>query len=287
MEHCRTSIIIPSLNSPLIDRVISAVTGQDGFSETDEIIVIGKDDARLLPYGQQVQMVDTAQPVDASTARNMGIERARGELLIFLDSDCLPQPGWFQAHLEAHNQGHDVVGGSVLPDGDGYWHLTYNLTMFHDVFSTAPEGRRPFLPTLNLSVSLAVVDEIGGLDSSLPYSHDVDWTTRMREAGFFPYFWPAAAVRHQHKRQTMSQVWHDCAINGQYARQVRLKHQETLQTPFFLRNRLATLALSPLIAAGVTGRIYARRWPTMRSFVANMPAIYLTKLAWCWGAIRA
>ncbi len=121
---------------------------------------------------------------------------------------------------------------------------------------------------------------------TLPYSHDVDWTTRMREAGFFPYFWPAAVVRHQHNRQTMGQVWRDCAVNGQYARQVRLKHNNTLQTPYFLRQRALTLFFSPLIAAGVTARIFANRWSTMSQHLSVLPAIYLTKLAWCWGAVR-
>jgi glycosyltransferase involved in cell wall biosynthesis len=286
MYNNHSSIIIPSLNSPIIDQVVAAVFAQDGFRAQDEILVIGKDDKGLLAAEERAHLIDTGQAIDASSARNLGLEEAKGNLLIFLDSDCLPQSGWLKEHHAAHEAGHDVVGGGVLPEGDNYWHLTYNLTMFHEVFSTNPEGRRPFLPTLNLSVGRHVVESVGGLDSSLPYSHDVDWTTRMREAGFFPYFWPQAAVRHQHNRQTMAQVWHDCAINGKYARQVRLQHRNTLQTPLFLRNRALTLALSPLIAAGVTAGIYSRRWTTMSHFLSVLPAIFLTKIAWCWGAVQ-
>lgn len=282
----RASIIIPSLNSPIIDQVVDGVAKQQGLSNQDEIIVVGKDESRLLGDFSPAYLVDTGQPVDASSARNIGIEKSKGQVLIFLDSDCLPQEGWFREHLKAHKIGHEVVGGGVLADGDDYWHLTYNLTMFYEIFQAAPKGRRPFLPTLNLSINRHVIEEVGGLDVSLPYSHDVDWTTRMRESGFFPYFWPAAAVRHQHSRHTMAQVWQDCAINGQFARQVRLAHQYTLQTPLFLRYRPLTLILSPLIAAGVTGRIYKRRWPIMRHHIAQLPAIYITKLAWCWGAFR-
>ncbi|MDX1417541.1 MAG: glycosyltransferase [Candidatus Promineifilaceae bacterium] len=286
MSHIGVTIIIPSLNSPIIDRVVMAVKNQEGFSESDEILVVGKDEDNLLAHDSTARMIDTDQPIDASSARNLGIDEAAGDLLIFLDSDCLPQQGWLLEHLAAHEAGHEVVGGGVLPEGDNYWHLTYNLTMFHEVFSSTQAGRRQFLPTLNLSVVRYVIEVVGGLDSRLPYSHDVDWTTRMREAGFYPYFWPAAAVRHQHNRQTATQVWHDCAINGQYARQVRLQHSSTLRTPFFLRHRYLTLLLSPFIAAGVTARIYARRWPTMRHHLSLLLAIYWTKLAWCWGAAR-
>jgi len=96
----------------------------------------------------------------------------------------------------------------------------------------------------------------------------------------------AAAVHHDHNRETMTQVWRDCAINGQYARQVRLQHKQILETPHFLRYRALTLLLSPLIATAVTARIFSRRWSTMRHFLITMPAIYLTKIAWCWGAAR-
>jgi GT2 family glycosyltransferase len=270
-----------------VDRVVEAAASQEGYGERDEIIVVGKDDHGLLAHGSAAQLIDTGQPVDASTARNLGIEAAQGDLLIFLDSDCLPQAGWLAEHRAAHAAGHEVVGGGVLADGDNYWHLTYNLTMFHEVFSTAPGGNRPFLPTLNLSVERQVIEQVGGLDVSLAYSHDVDWTTRMREGGYFPFFWPAAMVRHQHGRDTLRLVWQDCAINGRYARQVRVRHQATLNTPFFLRKKALTLLLSPLIAAAVTVRIISRRPAIMLRHVATWPAIYLTKIAWCWGASRS
>lgn len=282
-----TSIIIPSLNSPIVDRVVEAAAAQEGYGAQDEILVIGKDDPGLLGSVTSGQLIDTGQPVDASTARNLGIEAAQGDLLIFLDSDCLPQTGWLAEHRAAHAAGHEVVGGGVLPEGDNYWHLTYNLTMFHEVFSTAPAGNRPFLPTLNLSVERQVIEDVGGLDVTLPYSHDVDWTTRMREAGYHPFFWPAATVRHEHGRRTMSQVWRDCAINGRYARQVRLRHGATLNTPFFLRNGTLTFLLAPLIAGAVTTRIISRRSDTMVHHAGTWPAIYMTKMAWCWGASRS
>jgi hypothetical protein len=94
-------------------------------------------------------------------------------------------------------------------------------------------------------------------------------------------------VRHEHGRHTLAGVWRDCAINGRYARQVRLRHKVSLRTPFFLRHRILTLALAPAIAAAVTARIITRRKAVMFDHAATWPAIYLTKIAWCWGASRS
>lgn len=281
------SVIIPSLNSPIIDRVVDAILAQEDVEEIDEIVVIGKDDRGLLPQTSRVRFVDTGEPVNASAARNRGIESTSSELLIFLDSDCIPQQKWLKAHLDAHASGHDVVGGGVLPVGVDYWHLTYNLSMFYEVLSTAHARSRPFLPTLNLSVDRRVIDDVGGLNETLNYSHDLDWTTRMREAGHHSWFCPRAAVEHVHGRHTMRQVWDDCAINGQYARQVRVDHAQTLETPFILRYPRLTRLFSPVIALWVTARILIKRPSTILRHVSTIPAIFLTKLAWCWGAGRA
>lgn len=282
----KTSIVIPSLNSPLVDQIVAKILDQDGFGADDEVLIVGRDEQGLIKERSQVRFIDTGQPVTAPVARNIGIDAADGDLLIFIDSDCIPLPGWLREHREAHTAGHQVVGGGVLPTGDNYWHLVYNLTMFHEIFSTAPAGERPFLPTLNLSVEPAVIAAAGKLDATLRKSQDLDWTTRMNEAGFTPYFWPEAMVRHDHNRRTGRQVWHDAATIGEYARQVRLRHQASLETPAFLRSRGLTLLLSPLIAFFVTSRIIVRRPNTMLRRADTWPGIYMSKIAWCWGASR-
>jgi len=280
----RTSIIIPSLNSPLIDRVVDEILDQEGYSADDELIVVGRDDHNLVRDQPGIQFIDTGQPVAAPVARNLGIDAAKGDLLVFIDSDCIPQPGWLKEHHKAHVAGHKIVGGGVLPVGENYWHLVYNLTMFHEVFSTAPAGERPFLPTLNLSVERGVITQVGKLDPTLRKSQDLDWTTRMHEAGFQPYFWPEARIQHNHNRRTSSEVWQDAATIGKFARQVRVRHQKSLNTPGLLQNRYLILILSPLIASYITGRIIVRRPKTMLRHPDTWPGIYLSKIAWCWGA---
>jgi GT2 family glycosyltransferase len=278
------SIVIPSLNSPIIDKVVDSVIRQAQFETVREIIIIGKDDARLIQPTAPVRFLETEKPTLAAAARNRGIEASTGELIIFLDSDCLAQPGWLAEHIAAHQAGHNVVSGSVLPQGHNYWHLSYNLTLFHEISSLSTAEPKDFLATLNLSVDRSVIDQVGMMDETVNRVEDVEWTTRMRQAGIQPYFWPKAAVFHNHNRQTLTAVWQDCALSGFHMRQLRLQYAGWLNAPKILRYRLLVLLLSPFIAAWATLRILLRRPAIIRQFPHTIPAIYLTKIAWCWGA---
>lgn len=282
----KTAVIIPSLNSPIIEQIITAVLQQQGVIDLPEIIIVGKDDSGNIPPDAPITFIDTNTPVLAAVARNRGATATDAELLLFLDSDCIPTPTWLAAHQEAHRAGHKVVSGSVLPQGTNYWHLTYNLTLFHEILTLNDGGPRNFLATLNLSVEREVFYTVGGMNETINRVEDVDWTTRMRRAGIQPYFWPSAAINHQHSRFTPQAVWRDCALSGYHMRQLRLTHKDLLTAPGLLRYPKLVLLFSPAIATWATGRILWKRPYILKKFWHTIPAIFWTKLAWCWGASR-
>lgn len=277
------SVIIPSLNSPILDRVLQHIGQQPGQEQIGEILVVGRDEPGLISGYDKVRLVKTQQPVSAPEARNLGIGEAVYDLLLFLDSDCLPQAGWLQGHLAAHKAGHLVVGGGVLPEGENYWSLIYNLTLFHEFHATTPPGMRRFLPTLNLSIRRHVIEDVGGLNEGLERGEDVEWTARMHRAGHGLYFCPEAAVFHQHRRTSFGTVWQDCALSGHYMRQIRLQQSDVLHAPMLLRYPFLLKLLSPLIATVVTAKIVARQPRLFMEKWLTWPGLYLTKIAWCWG----
>ena len=52
--------------------------------------------------------------VGAVLARCRGVEEARGEVLAFTDSDCVPETGWLRAGITDIDGGADVVQGRTL-----------------------------------------------------------------------------------------------------------------------------------------------------------------------------
>lgn len=285
------TVVIPSLNSPLIHVVVAAVAAQERVEGVREVLVVGRDDAGLLrqrelPGGGAVRLLDTGRPVSEPVARNLGLAAIGEGLVVFLDADCVPQPGWLRGHLAAHELPGPprIVSGSVSGRADAYWSLVYNLSLFHAFFDTAPAGPRLALPTLNLSFPRALGDAVGPFDETLPRATDVDWTLRARRAGIALHFDPAPAVEHRHGRHALRAVWRDCAGSGFHSRRIRLRHAGLVAAPALLRLPLALRALSPLLATWVTLGVLARRPTTFRGRWSTLPGFWLTKLAWAWGA---
>lgn len=279
----RISLVIPSLNAVTLPRTLTAVAAQK--RPPDEIIVVGRDEVGSLAPYPQVKFIDTGVAVCAAAARNLGIKAASGDVIAFLDADCIPEPDWLQQHENRQSAGECVVSGSVIVKHNNFWAQSDNVSMFHEYVPQHPSGYRDLLPTLNLCVRRTVIDEVGGMDESLPAAEDADWTIRMRRAGFRLYFEPAAVIRHAPIRTSWSDVVSHWRHTGYHAIRVRLRYRRELNTPGFALSSGWLRMLSPLIAARVTMGMYAN--PIFWRHWASLPVVYITKIIYCWGAAHA
>lgn len=97
MTHLSVSVIIPAYRAArTIGRALDSVLGQtcppdeilivdDGSPDEDELL------AALEPYRHQITLIRKANG-GAASARNLGIDRSRGELIAFLDADDYWEP---------------------------------------------------------------------------------------------------------------------------------------------------------------------------------------------------
>lgn len=279
------SVIIPNLDSPTVDRAVRAVQAQRGLQAAPEVIVVGRDLPGRLAGLDGLRFLATDRPRLPGDARNLGIAAAGGEVLAFTDADCEPEPDWLAAHLARQAAGSTVVGGSVLYDTDSYWTLADNLSMFHECDASLPAGPRPYLPTLNLSVHRSAVRAAGLMDPELRCGEDLDWTIRLASAGHPPFFEPLARVWHRPPRADLRAVWEHWRRSGSWMVGVRRRHRSVLAAPAWLERPMLVRLLGPGIALAVTARLFGPGRPGRRHW-HTLPAVYLTKLAWCWGAAR-
>lgn len=279
------SIIIPNLNSPLVGRTITALKAQ-GAGPPAEIIVVGLDGPGLIKEDEQVRFISTGRPVGPATARNIGLGRAKGECLFFIDADCIPAADWLAQLLPYLEQEVCAVGGAVAFGRENLWALADNLASFHEYLPSRKAGPRPYLPTINLGVRREAVAAVGGFDESLPTAEDLDFTVRLYRRGYRLYFIPSAVVHHAPGRRSLGALLSHAFTSGGNSVRVRWRYPEVFGMPAFARRPLWLALAAPAVAAQVVlkmcweDREVLKYWPAL-------PLVYLAKLAWCAGAVRA
>jgi GT2 family glycosyltransferase len=137
-------------------------------------------------------------------ARNAGLEAAKTDLIAFLDSDCVPGPGWLEKLLPHFA---DPAVGAVAPrivpheNGNGW------LARYEGASSTLDMGARPSVVRPGARVSYvpgaALVVRKGaagdGFRDGMYVGEDVDFVWRVNAAGWRVRYEPGAVMGHDHR----------------------------------------------------------------------------------------
>lgn len=116
------SVIVPVYNTgQFLERVITALTAQDLPDEEYELIFIdnGSSDDSLEILARHPEVRTLQEPKRGSyAARNHGVREARGDIIVFTDSDCFPVPGWLSAvcrHFDSNPETQAALGPRLPP----------------------------------------------------------------------------------------------------------------------------------------------------------------------------
>lgn len=198
MARPAASVTIPVLNgADTIEVQLDALAAQDVADEL-EILVMdnGSTDGTAEVVrswnsaASRVQLVDASAQRGASYARNLGIERASSEHVLFCDADDAVAPGWARALLD-QLASHDVVGGRVLP-----WDLR-GAPIPAAGHQDSLVRRYDFLPSFggnNAGLRRSALSAVGGLDGRMYPADDIDAAWRLQLAGHTFAFAPDAVV---------------------------------------------------------------------------------------------
>lgn len=282
----RVSVVIPNLHSPVIGKTLGSLKSQARRQGDMEIIVVGQDKYDLVHRDNLVQFIETPDPVCAAAARNRGIAHATGEIIAFVDADCVVADDWLsQLMVGYQSRTTYALTGAVDFPADEYWTLSDNLSTFYDYHVSATPGTRVYAPTLNFSLRREVLDCVGLFDESFPGAagEDIDLTLRIHLAGYPLLFDPTVLVYHLPVRNSAHQMLKRSFVFGQNMVKVFRRYRDQRRLPFLHRCPPLLFILSPLLGAGVTIKIFLSN-PRLLKYWYAAPAIFLAKCSWRLGA---
>lgn len=231
-EWPEVAVIVPAYGDlPGLRRCLEALGGLNYPRDSMSVTVV--DDATPSSLLDELRGVDFAglttswlhliDNMGPATARNAGAglfavpvpERASmphpsAQLLAFVDSDCVPSPGWLEVlvpWLEDEHVG--AVGGGVEGLSDkgllaNYEAACSSLNMGQKAGAAGiPGGRIPYLPSCNLIVKRAVFDELSGFRDGMRLGEDVDFCWRLTAAGHGLFYHPPGTVHHGYRSRVL------------------------------------------------------------------------------------
>ncbi len=194
IKECIDSIILDSQNT---HHNVEIIAVDDGSNDSTRDILRSYKDVKYI-------YIENMGP---ATARNRGAETARGEILLFTDSDCIVQPGWIDQMLIPflENRHISAVKGAYRTHQEEITAQFCQLEFQERYRFLERQKFIDFVDTYSAAFKKDTFWEIGGFNESFPYpnNEDVDLSYRMASYSKLMVFNPKAVVIHKHKTKAI------------------------------------------------------------------------------------
>ncbi|MFH1646547.1 MAG: mycofactocin biosynthesis glycosyltransferase MftF [Chloroflexota bacterium] len=289
-DYPKVSIIIPVRDQPEdLAECLKSLEALDYPKEQIEIIVVddGSEKEVAQMVSPDIRVIRQAVSQGPAAGRNTGAEAAGGEILAFLDADCIAGKDWLKEIVPFFRTATVGAAGGYV---DGYYKESF-LDRYEAVASSLNLGKRLliegrtgssfYVPTANLLVTREAFNAAGCFKVGMHVGEDVDFCWRMRDLGYSLLYVPFGRVAHKHRNRLGKMLKRrgdygtsEAALYGTH-REKRKTFLASVYTGLsFLAATLAVLLLNPYPLALVLllfGLDLWQKTATLKKYKAAIP----------------
>lgn len=151
-----------------------------------------------------------------AAGRNEGINIANGDIIAFIDADCIANALWIKEIKKSFEEGDDIVAGKTIKFGAGGFSDIPRVAMYHK------NGDITY-PSCNLAYRKEILEKIGGFDHWFIEAEDVDLNYAAVEHGYNITYNNNAIVYHR-ARETLFGFIKQSFWYGFSRKQLTMKH---------------------------------------------------------------
>lgn len=279
-------MVIPCYNArSTMGRTLEAIQSQKTDFAYEVIVIDSSDDGTtelVRDHFPDVRLVCLEKKTLPGSGRNLGIREARGEIVAFTDSDCVPDPDWLQRIGDRHRElACDAVGGSVVngyPKSYVAW--VSHLIEFNEWTEKSQEGFVKNIPTCNISYRKDVFRKLHVEFTDNFPTEDTILNWQIASKGGRIYFDPAIRLVHLNRMQFRKLFGHQYRLG----RAVAVERQITdLPGQILLRYRILCLGIPMLRWALALKRLVRIDLKQTLIFLWITPLFLAAATAWSLG----
>ncbi len=267
------SVVIPSYNSEkTIKKCLDSLRGQSFAGEHEIILVDSSKDQTpdiIRANYPAVRFIHLHQKTDPGTARNIGVAETRGDIIAFIDSDCIATPDWLARIFIAHDGVISAVGGAVR-NGNGKGDLiglAGYIAEFREFTPGQPKREVIHAPTCNISYKKRIFEKYGGFQKEYYPQEDLMFNYRLHSEGEKIVFDPAIQVYHHQRSKLSDFLTHQRRIGEITSKVLR---EIPLEGSLIVKDPLLAFFCVPFLP-------FVKFARTVRTFLKHDPAVISNK----------